>query len=101
MCKLVLEKHYSFELVKAEKVLTNQTFVNGLGFIINTVKSVLLMKKISIMIDFKIRVLKSIAENNMSLRKACVEFNIPTESIIIKWKKIFLTLDLKDYDQNK
>jgi transposase len=41
------------------------------------------------MIDFKIRVLKSIAENNMSLRKACVEFNIPTESIIIKWKKIF------------
>jgi transposase len=52
------------------------------------------------MIDFKIRVLKSIAENNMSLRKACVEFNT-TESIIIKWKKIFLTLDLKDYDQNK
>jgi hypothetical protein len=36
----------------------------------------------------------------MSLRKASVEFNIPTESIIIKWKR-FSNFGLEGLQPNK
>jgi transposase len=32
-------------------------------------------------------VLQRIEKKSLSLREACVEFNIPTESVIIQWQK--------------
>jgi transposase len=94
--KLVLEKHYSFELVSKQKGPNESNIRKWVGFYNKYGKIGLLPRKYqSYTIDFKIRVLKSIAENNMSLRKACVEFNIPTESIIIKWKKDFSNFGLE------
>jgi hypothetical protein len=70
MCKkLVLEKHYSFELV-SERSLTNLNIRKWVGFYNKMVKIGLLPRKYqSYTIDFKIRVLKSIAENNMSCER--------------------------------
>jgi transposase len=94
--KLVLEKHYSFELVSKQRGPNESNVRKWVGFYNKYGKIGLLPRKYqSYTIDFKIRVLKSIADNNMSLRKACVEFNIPTESIIIKWKKDFANFGIE------
>ncbi|KQX15303.1 transposase [Flavobacterium sp. Root420] len=37
--------------------------------------------------DFKLKVLQRIENKSVSLREACVEFNIPSDSIIIQWQK--------------
>lgn len=39
--------------------------------------------------SFKLMVLQSIEKEFLSLRGACVRFNIPSESTIIKWKKVY------------
>lgn len=38
---------------------------------------------------FKLEVLKSIDKEFLSLRSACVRFNIPSESVIISWRKAY------------
>lgn len=40
-------------------------------------------------IDFKIKVLDSISNKFLSLNEACLEFNIPSHSIITKWQQRF------------
>ena len=40
-------------------------------------------------VDFKLKVLKEIKEKFLPIREACLKFNIPTSSIIIKWQKDF------------
>jgi transposase len=40
-------------------------------------------------IDFKIKVLDSISNKFLSLNEACLEFNIPSLSIIINWQQRF------------
>lgn len=37
--------------------------------------------------DFKLKVLQKIERKSLSLREACVEFNIPSDSIIFQWQK--------------
>jgi transposase len=39
--------------------------------------------------SFKLKVLKAIDKQHLSLRSAAVQFNIPSESVIISWKKLF------------
>ena len=46
-------------------------------------------------IDFKMRVLKSLSQEHLSLSKACLLFNIPSESTIIKWKKDFANFGIE------
>jgi transposase len=41
--------------------------------------------------DFKLKVLKSINDDYLSLSEACLKFNITSESVIIKWQKDFTT----------
>lgn len=36
---------------------------------------------------FKLKVLKAIAKDALSLRAACVRFNIPNDSVIVQWRK--------------
>ena len=38
---------------------------------------------------FKLGVIKAIANEHLSLRSAAVRFNIPSESVIISWQKMF------------
>lgn len=48
---------------------------------------------------FKQNILQTIKKKSLSLREACVEFNIPSESIIIQWQRIYKDqgiLGLKD-----
>jgi len=40
-------------------------------------------------VDFKLKVLRAIHKEFLSLRKACVKFNIPSESVIIQWQRVY------------
>ena len=40
-------------------------------------------------LSFKLKVLAAIDEEILSLRSACVRFNIPSESVIISWQKAY------------
>ena len=40
-------------------------------------------------LSFKLKVLAAIDEEILSLRSACVRFNIPSESVIISWQRAF------------
>jgi transposase len=40
-------------------------------------------------VDFKIKVLKTIEKESLSLRTTSIKFNIPDVAIIVKWKKDF------------
>lgn len=44
--------------------------------------------------SFKYNVLKTIERENLSLPVACLKFNIPSKSVIIKWQKDFTTFGL-------
>ena len=39
--------------------------------------------------DFKLKVLTSIDKEFLSLRQACVKFNIPSDSLIINWQRAY------------
>lgn len=39
--------------------------------------------------SFKLEVLAAIGKERLSLRSACVRFNIPSESVIISWRKAY------------
>ena len=40
-------------------------------------------------VDFRLKVLHCIGKEFLSLREACVRFNIPSESVIIKWQRAY------------
>jgi len=44
--------------------------------------------------SFKYNVLKTIERENLSLADACLKFNIPSTSVVIKWQKDFTTFGL-------
>ncbi len=46
-------------------------------------------------IDFKLKVLKAITEQHLSLLQAYVKFNIPTRSIIAKWQRDFTNFGIE------
>ncbi|UWX67030.1 helix-turn-helix domain containing protein [Empedobacter stercoris] len=45
-------------------------------------------------VEFKLKVIKTITSQYLSLREARVKFNIPSESVIIKWQKDFATFGI-------
>lgn len=40
-------------------------------------------------VEFKLKVIKSITKQHLSLREARLKYNIPSASVIIKWQKDF------------
>ena len=93
---LVLEKHHSCEYVAIQKGLNESNIRKWIGFYRKYGKTGLLPRKNqTYSIDFKIRVLKTIETKKLSLRETCVEFNIPTVSVIIKWKKDFANFGIE------
>ena len=45
-------------------------------------------------VNFKLKVVKAIEKDLLSLRDASIRFNIPDTGIIVKWKKDFATFGL-------
>ena len=51
-------------------------------------------KNQSYSVSFKLKVLKAIDKDLLSLRDSCLKFNIPDAAIIVKWKKDFANFGL-------
>jgi transposase len=93
--KLVLEKHYSCNYVSKQKGLNESNIRKWVRFYKQYGSIGLLPRKNqSYSVAFKLKVLKVIDNNSLSLRAASVKFNIPDTSIIVKWKKDFTTFGL-------
>lgn len=94
--ELVVFKHYSFVLVSNEKGTCKSNIGKWVSFYRQYGRAGLLSRKNQVYsIDFKLKVLKSIYRDSLSLREARLRFNIPSDSIIIKWKKDFANFGLE------
>ena len=93
--KLVLEKHYSCNHVSIEKGLETSNLRKGIGFYKEYGAIGLLPRKNqSYTLGFKLKVLKAIDKDLLSLRDSSIRFNIPDAAIIVKWKKDFANFGL-------
>ena len=88
--KLVVEKHYSWDYVAVEKGISSSNIRKWVGFYkeYGTV-GLLPRKNQSYSLDFKLKVLKAIDKDLLSLRETSIKFNIPDTGIIVKWKRDF------------
>lgn len=94
--KLVLEKHYSCNHVSKQKGSNESNIRKWMGFYNQFgIYGLLPRKNQSYSVDFKLKVLSSIDNNLLSLRETCLKFNIPSDSIIIKWQKDFTNFGLE------
>lgn len=94
--KLVVHQHYSCESVSSKKGISNSNIRKWVSFYREYGISGLLARKNKIYsIDFKLKVLKSIDKDLLSLRQTRLKFNIPSDSIIIKWKRDFANFGLE------
>ena len=88
--KLIIEQVHSCESVSKQKGVHETIirkwlrFYNAYGL-----DGLLPRKNQDYSIDFKLKVLKTITEQHLSLHQAYVKFNIPTRSIIAKWQRDF------------
>ena len=86
--ELVLNKNQSCGVVSKQKgVIKSQVQKWVSLFKKHGQKGLQSAKNQAYTIDFKINVLKTLSKNQLSLRQACLLFNIPSESTILKWKK--------------
>ncbi|MFV8394128.1 transposase [Flavobacterium sp. LB2P6] len=93
--KLVLEQHYSCTYVANQRGLNKSNIRKWVGFYKEYGALGLLAKKNqSYSVPFKLKVLKSIDKDLMSLRDVSIKFNIPDTGIIVKWKKYFANFGL-------
>jgi transposase len=83
--ELVLKKQLSFESVSKLKGPNESNIRKWVSFYKKYGEIGLVPRKNqSYKVDFKLKVLKEIKEKFLSLSEACLKFNIPTSSIIIK-----------------
>lgn len=93
--ELVLKKHYSCEWVSKQKGPNKSNINKWVKFYKQYGRTGLLPKKNqNYSTDFKLKVLKSIDDDYLSLSEACLKFNITSESVIIKWQKDFTTFGI-------
>lgn len=94
--ELVVNKHYSCESASKEKGTSESNIRKWVSFYREYGKAGLLSRKNQVYpIDFKLKVIKSIDADLLSLRETRLRFNIPSDSIIIKWKKDFANFGLE------
>jgi transposase len=94
--KLVLENHYSCKQASKLKGPNESNIRKWVSFYKHKGKFGLLPRKNQVYsTDFKIKVLRSIDNDLLSLSEARLKFNIPDASIIIKWQKDFINFGLK------
>ena len=93
--KLVLEKHYSYNDVSNQKGLNESNIRKWIGFYKQYGAIGLLPRKNqSYSVAFKLRVLRAIDKDLISLRESSIKFNIPDTAIIVKWKRDFAKFGL-------
>ena len=93
--ELVTDQHYSCESVSIKMGISESNIRKWVSFYREYGKVGLLPRKNQVYsVDFKIKVLRSIDKDSLSLREARLKFNIPTDSTIIKWKKDFNSFGL-------
>ena len=93
--KLVLEQHYSCNYVSTQKGLNESNIRKWVGFYSQYGDIGLLPRKNrSYSVNFKLKVLKAIDKDLLSLRDSSIKFNIPDSGIIVKWKKDFANFGL-------
>lgn len=94
--ELVLKKHYSKGAVSKLKGLDLSNIRKWVSFYQRYGKSGLLPRKNKkYSIDFKLRVLKTIEKEFLSLRGTSLKFDIPDTAIIVKWKKDFANFGIE------
>ena len=88
--KEVLEQHYSVNSVAKRNGVDNKSVDLWLSFYQKYGSLGLLPRRnTTYSVDFKLNVLKKIKAKSLALSEACLEFNIPTKSIIITWQRDF------------
>lgn len=93
--KLVLEKHYSWNYVSAQKSLSKSNIRKWVRLYKQYGSIGLLPRKNqSYSVNFKLKVLKAIDKDLLSLRDTSIKFDIPDTGIIVKWKKDFANFGL-------
>lgn len=98
--KLIIDQHHSCESVSKLKGLHESMIRMWLRFYNAYSQDGLLPRRNQdYSIDFKLKVLKTIAEQHLSLHQAYVQFNIPTRSIITKWQNDFTNLGIEGLTQ--
>jgi len=93
--ELVTDQHYSSESVSIKMGISESNIRKWVSFYREYGKVGLLPRRNQVYsVDFKIKVLRSIDEDSLSLKETRLKFNIPTDSTIIKWKKDFNSFGL-------
>lgn len=88
--KLILVKHYSFNDVSYQKGLNESNIRKWIGFYKQYGAIGLLPRKYqSYPVAIKLRVLKTIDKDLMSLRESSIKFNIPDTAFNVKRKRDF------------
>ena len=94
--ELVLGKHNSKRVVAKLKGVDEASIRKWIEFYQHYGKIGLLPRKNqTYSLDFKIRVLQAIKVRLLSMNLACLEFNIPAKSTIIKWQKDFANFGIE------
>jgi len=94
--ELVVNQHYSCESASIKKGISESNIRKWVSFYREYGKIGLLPRKNRVYsIDFKLQVLKSINKDSLSLREARLKFNIPSDSIIIRWRRDFTNFGLE------
>jgi transposase len=98
--KLVVEQHHSCEVVSKQKGVHETIIYKWVRFYNVYGQDALLPRKNQdYSIDFKLKVLKAIVDQHLSLHQAYVKFNIPTRSIIAKWQRDFANFGVEGLRQ--
>ena len=94
--ELVLKKHYSSQYVSKLKGLNESIIRKWVNFY-KTYGEVGLLPRINQTYSaiFKIKVLKTIEKESLSLRATSIKFNIPDVGVIVKWKKDFANFGIE------
>ena len=94
--ELVLKKHYSDRYVSKLKQIPRWNIRKWVSFY-KTYGEIGLLPRInqSYSVEFKLKVLKIIEKDTLSLMESGIRFNIPNIAIISKWKKDFATFGIE------
>ena len=94
--ELVLKKHFTADYVSKLKGPDKSNIHKWVRFYKAYGKASLLPRKNqNYSISFKQKVLIVMEKESLSLKESCLRFNIPSDSIIIKWKKDFANFGLE------
>ena len=94
--ELVLKKHYSAGYVSKLKQTARWNIRKWVSFYKTYGEFGLLPRKNqNYSAEFKLKVLKSMQKESLSLIQAGIRFNIPDISIVLKWKKDFANFGLE------